>query len=241
VSSANHSGSDPDLTASSHFGNKDTPPDTPLQPAVDCEDGQREDSDSEEEESVLYDDLEILEQSSLDHFNAILQNAQKIAAKAEREKKPPKRPKTYDGRSKKTQQRHKKQREDLAKQGYLSVFDFIARTKARESLGRQASEGSALDEHASALSEGTASGEHTSALSDSEECTLGEPTLAPLKGSALGERVSVLLEEHTLGEQVSALLGECALEEEASESDTECLMSKRVGQVRHKELSIHKD
>jgi len=32
------------------------------------------------------DGLEIVEQSALDHFNAVLQEAQKLAAKAEREK-----------------------------------------------------------------------------------------------------------------------------------------------------------
>ena len=48
--------------------------------------------------------------------------------KAEREKSR-KCPKTYDGKSKRTLKRHKKHREDLARQGYLPVFDFIARMK----------------------------------------------------------------------------------------------------------------
>jgi hypothetical protein len=77
------------------------------------------------------DDLEIVEQSELDHFVSVLQNAQKIAAKAEREQKPQKRPQKFDGKSERTRRRHKKRREDLAKQGFLSMFDFIAHSKEK--------------------------------------------------------------------------------------------------------------
>jgi len=45
--------------------------------------------------------LEIVEQSALDHFNAILQKAQTLVAQAEMEK-PQKRPKRYNGKSKRT-------------------------------------------------------------------------------------------------------------------------------------------
>jgi hypothetical protein len=47
------------------------------------------------------DGLEIAEQSALDHFNAILRKAQRAATEAEREKSR-KRPRTYDGKSKRT-------------------------------------------------------------------------------------------------------------------------------------------
>jgi hypothetical protein len=65
-----------------------------------------------------------------------LQTAQRLAA--ESEKKAPKHPKRYDSKSKKTLKRHKKVRENHAKQGYLSVFKFIAyakeKAKKREQL-----------------------------------------------------------------------------------------------------------
>ena len=97
--------------------------DRPLQPAVEeCEGGQTE------EETDLDDGLEIVEQSALNHFSAILQKAQSLAAEAEK-KNPRKRPKRYTGKSEKTLKRRKKHREDLAKKGYLSVFEFIAHVK----------------------------------------------------------------------------------------------------------------
>ena len=68
-----------------------------------------------EEETNLekqYDGLEIVEQSALDHFNSILQKAQKLAAKAEKNKSQ-KRPKRYEGKSKRTLKRRKKCGEDL--------------------------------------------------------------------------------------------------------------------------------
>lgn len=112
-----------------HLENKDKliiSDDIPLQPAVEeCESGH------EEEEMDIdgpYDGLEIVEQSALDHFNAILQKAQSVAAEAEREK-PRKRPRRYEGKSKRTLKRREKCREELAKQGYLSVFDFMAHVK----------------------------------------------------------------------------------------------------------------
>jgi hypothetical protein len=66
----------------------------------------------------------------LDYFTAILQKAQRVAANAEREKLN-KCPKTYKGMSKRTLKQCKKCREDLAKKGYLSVFDFMAHMKGK--------------------------------------------------------------------------------------------------------------
>lgn len=86
-----------------------------------------------EEETNLekqYDGLEIVEQSALDHFNSILQKAQKLAAKAEKNKSQ-KRPKRYEGKSKRTLKRRKKCGEDLAKKGFLSVFEFMAVVKEK--------------------------------------------------------------------------------------------------------------
>lgn len=96
--------------ASSHKDNISIVPDlnNPLQPKLE---------DSE-------DDLKIVEQSELDHF---------IAAKAEREWKPEKHPNKFEGKSKRTQRQHKKHQEDLMKQGYLLVFDFITHTEEKAS------------------------------------------------------------------------------------------------------------
>lgn len=123
------------LTASSHAKNKDnvdirsldSPLDSPPQPA---------EGDQWEKEIDLDDpsddDLEIVEQSELDHFCAILQKAQRLAADAERETtKSRKRPRKYDGKSKRTLKRREKEQERLEKEGQLSVFGFMARMKER--------------------------------------------------------------------------------------------------------------
>jgi len=69
------------------------------------------------------DDLEpeIIEQSALDHFSAILQKAQRLAAEAERQNS---RKRKYDGTSKSTQKHYRKARKDLAKKGYPSILDI---------------------------------------------------------------------------------------------------------------------
>ncbi len=117
------------LTAT-YVKNKDkiVPTDRTLQPAVEeCEGGQEE-GEIETEEPC--DCPEIVEQSALDHFSSILQKAQKLAAEAER-KKHPKHPKQYDGKSTRTLKRQKKCWEDLAKQGYLLVFEFMAHVEEK--------------------------------------------------------------------------------------------------------------
>jgi hypothetical protein len=55
-----------------------------------------------------------------------LQKAQRAAAEASRDQK---RPRTYDGKSKRTLKQCKKFQDDLAKKGYLSVFNFMAHVK----------------------------------------------------------------------------------------------------------------
>jgi hypothetical protein len=93
----------------------------------------------------LHDDLEIVEQSALDHFNFILQKAQSLAAKQEHVN-PRKCPKRYNGKSERSLKRHKKRQEDLAKQGYLLVFEFLAhvtdKTKERALESEQDTEDS---------------------------------------------------------------------------------------------------
>ena len=99
-----------------------------LQPAA-----ERHDSGQEEEETEVEEQCngpEITEQSALNCFNSTLQNALECATKAEHGN-PRKRPTRYDGKSKRTLKRRKKHQEDLAKQGYLSVFKFTAYVKEK--------------------------------------------------------------------------------------------------------------
>jgi len=77
-----------------------------------------------------YDGLEIVKQSALDHFNSILQKAQKLAAKVERDGLQ-KWPKRYEGKSKRTLKWCKKCWEDLAKKDFLLVFEFMAVIKEK--------------------------------------------------------------------------------------------------------------
>lgn len=93
--------------------------------------GQLEEGTDLEEAEEPEDGFEIVEISALDHFSTILREAQRVATKAEEEKLR-KCPHWYSGNSKRTLKRRKKVREDLAKQGYLSVFDFIAHVDAKE-------------------------------------------------------------------------------------------------------------
>ena len=99
--------------------------DRPLQPAVgEWEGGQVE------EEINIDDCLEIVEQSALDHFSAVLQEAQRAAAKAEKEN-PRKRPKRYDSTSKRTLKQRKQFREDQDKKGFHTLFEFMARMEEK--------------------------------------------------------------------------------------------------------------
>jgi len=101
------------------------PDDGPLQPAI----GEWEGGQVEEEIDVD-DCLEIVEQSALDHFNSVLQKAQRAAAQAEKDN-PRKRPKRYDGTSKRTLKRRKQFREDQEKKGFLTLFEFMARMEEK--------------------------------------------------------------------------------------------------------------
>jgi hypothetical protein len=78
---------------------------------------------------------DIIEESELDWFNAILQKAQQVSAQKERERRQTcKQPRTYSGKSERTLKRHKQFKENLEKKGFLSVFDFIAFTKKKTHL-----------------------------------------------------------------------------------------------------------
>ena len=78
------------------------------------------------------DEAEIVEQSELDHFCAVLQCAQQIAVQLEKEKnesRKRKTPKQYAGNSLKTLSRRKQARLQLAEKGFLGVFEFLDHQK----------------------------------------------------------------------------------------------------------------
>jgi hypothetical protein len=78
-------------------------------------------------ETQACNDLEIVEQSALDHSNAILFKAQQTATEAGKAN-PKKRQKSV---SDKTLQRRKKFREDLSKKGFPTLFNFMAHVKEK--------------------------------------------------------------------------------------------------------------
>ena len=90
---------------------------------------------SSDKESNLQDNCdgpEIIEQSKFGHFVSVLQEAQRVAVEAQREKdKQSTRPKTYTRKSRTSSWRYKKHQDDLMKQGYFPVFDFISHVKKK--------------------------------------------------------------------------------------------------------------
>jgi 5-methylcytosine-specific restriction endonuclease McrA len=69
--------------------------------------------------------VEVVEETALEHFSAILQQAQQLAMKAEKDQHASrKRPVYYTGKSKRTEYRRKKARRDLATKGFLSLQEF---------------------------------------------------------------------------------------------------------------------
>ncbi len=101
--------------------------DGPLQPAIkECEGVQEVEMESKEQ----CDNLKIVEQSALNHFNAILKKAQELGVEAEKIKSQ-KCPRKYDSKSKRMLKWQKKHQEDLEKQGYLLVFEFIAHVEEK--------------------------------------------------------------------------------------------------------------
>ena len=74
------------------------------------DDKDREDADDSDLDSDTSDRSEIIEQSELDHFSAVLQSAQQIAIQLEKEKEKSRKcktPKQYKGNSLKTLSWHK--------------------------------------------------------------------------------------------------------------------------------------
>lgn len=86
-----------------------------------------------DEEGEEDDDTEIQEISALEHFTETLQKAQQAATAAEREReKGNKRPRQYDGTSKKSRRRYDQTRRELGKKGFISVTDYWKRKKKCE-------------------------------------------------------------------------------------------------------------
>ena len=76
---------------------------------------------------------DITEELALNQFNVILQKAQQVSEQAEKERrKTCKRPRTYNGKSKRTLKRCKQFKDNLKQKGFLSVFDFITLTKKKK-------------------------------------------------------------------------------------------------------------
>jgi hypothetical protein len=78
---------------------------------------------------------DIIEESTLDQFNMILQKAQQDSVKAEKEqRKTYKQLRTYNGKSERTMKQCKQFKDNLEQKGFLSVFNFIAFTKKKSNL-----------------------------------------------------------------------------------------------------------
>ncbi len=107
------------------------PPNKPLDDLSDTPLSGIDDHELDQSTDEELDD-DIIEESALVWFNAILKKAQQVSAQAERERrKTCKWPRTYNSKSKRTLKRHKQFKDNLEQKGFLSVFNFIAFTKKK--------------------------------------------------------------------------------------------------------------
>jgi hypothetical protein len=198
-------------------------PDTPLQPDVeDSEEGQM--SGEENASGETYDsDFEILEQSALDSFTAILQKAQRIATEAEK-KNFRKRAKTYDGKSERSQRRHKKCQKDFEKQGYPSMLKYFKPIEAP--TNNSAASDCRSDGHLSVASDLDSDSDETRSARISNE-----HASVPLDLDSSGKDTSALSEEHSKQAPGDS-------ESTPEKSDTKDPVLKHVGQVCQRELLI---
>jgi len=91
-----------------------------------------EDSDSDEDEELDEDELDgLINEAKIEHFNAILFEAQAMAVKAEREAngEKPKRKRHYTGNSTRTRQYHAQKRRQLAATGQKLINSWFSREK----------------------------------------------------------------------------------------------------------------
>lgn len=91
-----------------------------------------EDSDSDENEELDEDELDrLINEAKIEHFNAILFEAQAMAVKAEREAngEKPKRKRHYTGNSTCTRQYHAQKRRQLAATGQKLINSWFSREK----------------------------------------------------------------------------------------------------------------
>ncbi|KAF8271279.1 hypothetical protein EI94DRAFT_1698238 [Lactarius quietus] len=98
-----------------------------------------EDGEDGTDPSDLSDGLDLVENTALQTFASMLQEAQRLAIRLEREKESQKRrtPKTYRGDSKRTLYRREKARKALASQGFLDIRSFLALKKEERESGGQ--------------------------------------------------------------------------------------------------------
>ena len=90
------------------------------------------DSDSDEDEELDEDELDgLINEAKIEHFNAILFEAQAMAVKAEREAngEKPKRKRHYMGNSTRTRQYHAQKRRQLAATGQKLINSWFSREK----------------------------------------------------------------------------------------------------------------
>ncbi len=91
-----------------------------------------EDSDSDEDEELDEDELDgLINEAKIEHFNAILFEAQAMAVKAEHEAngEKPKRKQHYTGNSTRTQQYHAQKRQQLTATGQKLINSWFSREK----------------------------------------------------------------------------------------------------------------
>ncbi|KAJ7151743.1 hypothetical protein C8R46DRAFT_1357944 [Mycena filopes] len=93
-------------------------------PDLDCDALSGDDSDSELDDEVVAAP-EISNETALTEFATLLHDTQEAACIRERDETS--RPKHYKGNSTSTKYRHRKTAKRMAKQGFLNVFDFMAR------------------------------------------------------------------------------------------------------------------
>ncbi|KAJ7869644.1 hypothetical protein B0H13DRAFT_2557516 [Mycena leptocephala] len=146
-------------------------------PDVDCDDIPEDSQEPDLDEEVVVAP-EITEENELDAFSQFLSNAQATAQKAEQAREgQTKRPRNYYGNAPRTKRRHQKMGKDLAKKGFLPLFEFIQAKKTAAMLQNTDLDSSAGDGFSAAQSPAESQSENESE-SGSEDQDESEPSAA---------------------------------------------------------------
>ena len=139
---------------------------------------------------------ELVEVTALEHFSAILQQAQQLATLAQKKQcTTQKWPAHYSGRSKRTEYRQKKARNDLALKGFLPLQEYMASKQPESELSP------GLGEPHQVHSEAVASREEegiTKALHTQDKATLESDTFPEEKGAQAEDQQSATHMPQTL-------------------------------------------